>query len=128
MSFRIQLRKAVTGVSVLIAVSGLGQPVFSGVEQQSDVFWMEQFNELSRQIDERSGTLGKVSAAPGQKVLDDNALVLGTDRDPADVILRRTGALLSEYAKRGGTADWKAFADRLSALKERHAATAPAHH
>ncbi len=111
---RLYLRAA--GVCVLVVVAGMVEQACS-TELKLHEFWKGQFKEISQQIDVRGSVLGKVSTVPVQNVLDENALVLNTDRDPADVVLRRTDALLAEYSKRDGSTDWSVFTARLAELK-----------
>jgi hypothetical protein len=54
------------------------------------------------------------------------SLILASDRDPLDVILRRTAALLADIVRLPGAPSLAALESELKALQARAAATAPA--
>lgn len=114
-------RKKPVFVSVLAVLFVTSASVFSSVDKSTDDFWQAQFSELSGQIAAR-GSLSKAAARADQKVLDRNALIWNTDRDPADVVLRRTEAMLADLSKSKGKTNWSAFATRLASLKQNQAA------
>jgi hypothetical protein len=126
---RTKERKGVS-LALAYALSALfiaSAPAFSSAADKSTSdFWHNQFSELSEQINERVSGLGKSAVATDQKVLDRSALIWDTDRDPADVVLRRTEAMLTELSKQKIKADLNVFSSRLAALKRdqeaRHAA------
>ena len=53
-----------------------------------------------------------------------DALILAADRDPADVALRRTAALLADVQQRSPAGRCAAFARQLAGLQQKSAATA----
>lgn len=59
--------------------------------------------------------------APAEHMLDANALLWESDSTPADVVLRRTAALLARLHGMPGTGDLAAEAQRLETLRKRAA-------
>jgi hypothetical protein len=119
-------RKTPAFVYVFVALSIAAAPVLSAaVDKSTADFWQNQFADLSRQITAHA-SLGKKAVADEENVLDRNALIWDTDRDPTDVVLRRTDAMLAELSRQKVKADVGAFSARLAALKQtqeaRHAA------
>ena len=88
------------------------------VDQTTADFWQDQYQELSRQISVHGDALGKKAVFDEPGVLDRNSLIWDTDRDPTDVVLRRTEALLARFSKSKGTADFDSFVYRLATLKQ----------
>lgn len=76
-----------------------------------------RFNTIARNIQER----GQIKAHAGQTFLQD-ALILDTDRDPLDVVLRRTRALLNDIARAPNAPDMKGMARKLTGLDRQAAA------
>ncbi|HEX2958347.1 MAG TPA: hypothetical protein VHO70_16045 [Chitinispirillaceae bacterium] len=83
-------------------------------------FWNQQYSELTQQLITRQTVLSKSAATSTEKVLDPNALVYDTDRDPADIVIRRTEAMLSQFNQNSGKIDLVSFRRRLEALKNQH--------
>lgn len=83
-------------------------------------FWNQQYSELTQQLNERRTSLNKSADVAPSNVLDRNALVFDTDRDPTDIIIRRTEAMLAEFNKNPKNIDIGSFSSRLEALKEQH--------
>lgn len=81
-------------------------------------FWQTQYSELIQQLKEKSGSLSKTMG--DKKVLDLNSLTYDTDRNPTDIIIRRTEAMLTEMSKVQRNSAIKSFASRLAALKLQH--------
>jgi len=105
-------------VCTLIVPYILSTRTFSAtIDKTTTEFWQSRHQELTRQIAVHGVALGKKAVVEEAKVLDRNALIWDTDRDPTDVVLRRTEALLGRYAKSKGTTDWDTFAERLATLK-----------
>jgi hypothetical protein len=82
--------------------------------------WKEQFSELSSHINEKKNVLGKSVIQEQEKVLDRNSLIFDTDRDPTDVVIRRTAAMIAGLSKTKSKANWKDFESRLEVLKQQH--------
>lgn len=85
--------------------------------------WNEQYSDLSSQIAKTKTNLGKRVAFEEEKVLDRNALIFATDRDPTDVVIRRTEAMLAELSKiktKKMKADYNALSLRLATLKKQN--------
>lgn len=119
------LKKAVfLGSAVALLFVWTVEPVFAvTADMQASEFWQSQYTEMSQQLTARTSVLSKLAAVQQQRVLDENALFQDTDRDPTDVVLRRTSALLSRYSKGQGKAEWSKFSARLTELIEAHEAT-----
>ena len=79
--------------------------------------WMDQYARIERQI------AGDVSKQPGAaEMLDCNALILAGDREPLDVAVRRSRALI-EYLKAGAPGgDLDGWGRELDAIVQRRAA------
>jgi len=87
----------------------LGAPPANGadrLDREAD----EQFDELSRQILSQRRWFDRVAASTFRR----EALILATDRDPVDVVLRRTEALRSRLAEMPGAG---ALADEAGELR-----------
>ena len=81
--------------------------------------WAAQFDELGRQITKERKWFQRVESTAYRP----EALILKTDRDPADVVVRRTEALLNHLAGRLGAAGLGERRKQLEALKGRLATT-----
>ena len=104
-------------VFIVLCIVTIAYPV--SVDESTTAFWQDQFSELSHQI-KKHIVLAKTVVISKEKVLDRNSLIFHTDRDPTDVIIRRTEAMLARLSKTESTVDWNSFALRLAALKEQH--------
>ena len=84
-----------------------------------------EYEHLSRRIAEHHGGnargLRKTAAA---KLLDEHSLVWDTDRDPLDVVLRRTEALLKHLIRVRGNAEHREMLRELRSLREQSDAVA----
>jgi hypothetical protein len=83
--------------------------------------WEEQFAALADDLANRAWF---DQVAP--QTLRPEALILPRDRDPLDVVLRRTAALLADLTRRGGAAGLADADPRLAALVKAAAAIQPA--
>jgi len=81
--------------------------------------WAAQFDELGRQITKERKWFRRVESTAYRP----EALILKTDRDPADVVVRRAEALLNHLAGRLGAAGLGERREQLEALKGRLATT-----
>ncbi|MCU0875561.1 MAG: hypothetical protein MUE50_24790, partial [Pirellulaceae bacterium] len=104
--------------ALLLAVRGmpefLGQ--WSGVDLETE--WERQFASLQHDLANRA-QFDKVAG----ETLRPEALVLPSDRDPADLVLRRTAALLADVQR--GRPELVAFERDLAQLQATGAAIAP---
>ncbi len=80
--------------------------------------WRDQYRRTEQQI--RAGTGKQV---PASQVLDRNILILDSDRDPLDVALRRTEALLKELDAISGTPGIGELEKRLNEIRSRESGT-----
>ena len=71
--------------------------------------WQDQYRRTEQRI--RAGTGKQV---PASQVLDRNILILDSDRNPLDVALRRTEALLRELKATSGTPELGGLVKRLA--------------
>ena len=79
--------------------------------------WGEQFDELDRQIGDLRKWFRRVEATTYRK----EALILESDRDPVDVVLRRTEALLKDLKGKLAPGALAAEEKQLEALKHHEA-------
>ena len=82
--------------------------------------WMDQYARIEQQL---AGGIRKQPAAA--EMLEPNALLLGTDRDPLDVAVRRTRALLAHLKAAAAAKDWDHAELELDEIARRGAACAP---
>ncbi len=78
-----------------------------------------EYDQLSRRIaahHARGAGLRKTAPA---KILDEHSFIMDTDRDPVDVVLRRTEALLNHLISTNGNAEHRAMLRKLHALRDR---------
>ena len=77
--------------------------VFSGARADVPVHqtWNAEHRELLRQIDRLKQADKNRRERLSSEALDQQALILPEDRDPLDVVLRRTAALLQYFKQRG---------------------------
>lgn len=105
--------------TALVAILIIAAPARSTTADKSNTdFWQSQYSDFSERIANYRGGLGKTVALDDQKAFDRNALIWDTDRDPTDVVLRRTEAMLADFSKNTSKTDLNAFAARLAALKK----------
>jgi hypothetical protein len=78
--------------------------------------WLRQYNDIKKEI---SRPLAKQSATEASLVADKNLLILPTDRDPLDIVVRRTQALLDNLTKQPHAPDLSKLQLRLNDIKRR---------
>ncbi len=84
----------------------------SGIDHRAEL--RGQFEQLAQEMKDRTWC----DRVAGQS-LHPAALIAPVDRDPAEVVLRRTRALLDHLERNGKDAAWKRFAAELSKLESR---------
>ena len=87
---RPSLTLAVTAVLLAVTSPSLAE---MSVEQS----WNEEHGELTRQINRLKNSKKEWRDRLGAEALDLQALILQTDKDPLDVVLRRTSALIQHF-------------------------------
>ncbi|HEX2959936.1 MAG TPA: hypothetical protein VHO70_24080, partial [Chitinispirillaceae bacterium] len=102
---------------IMVAIMVHTALIIAAGNNQNAGFWQDEYTVISKQISERRGSLAK-AAVQDKNVLDRNALIWDSDRDPADVVLRRTESMLAQFSKYNGKNDWNLFAQRLETLKK----------
>jgi len=107
----------------IILIALLATAETAKAETSVSEFWQQHYSELTQQLSDRKNSLSKVAENSLSKVLDQNALVFDTDRDPADMVIRRTEALLAGLPLNLKRFDRSSFSDRLEALKKQHEST-----
>ena len=133
-------QRRATSMAVL-AVAALLAAARASAEVREDVRddWEFQYRTMGTPYSERDPKdwNGRVTGvrllvndpnAPTEEpyLLDRHAAFWPTDRDQADVVLRRTKALLSHLAAGNpGRGEWQGFSDRLAKLEARFADTKP---
>ncbi len=75
--------------------------------------WNEEFGELSRQIERLKKPDKNRRERLNSEALDRQALIWPEDRDPLDVVLRRTGALIECFKQRYAKQQGQLFSARL---------------
>jgi hypothetical protein len=118
----LKLCKAIFFATVFLTITVMVRKTDCSTKQEYlRDFWKNDYNELSQQINEhRNLEKNRVAANQNKCVLDTNAFIKSSDRDPADVVIRRTEAMLIEYSTRIDKAKWNIFFSRLSVLKSSH--------
>jgi hypothetical protein len=117
-----KLQRMCTPVNFLttICIAALTTAITTNADESISAFWSQQYSELSQQLNEKRTSLNKSVDVSPLNVLDQNALIWDTDRDPTDIILRRTEAMLAQLAQNPHKNNLKSFYDKLSALKQQH--------
>jgi hypothetical protein len=86
--------------------------------QEAEIAWLEEVAAQSERLEAlRSGALPASRFGTPEHVCRTEALILPTDRDPADIALRRTEALLKDLQGLKGVRDLTPERQALSALK-----------
>jgi len=118
MMFTIIWKRALTA----LWVGALSCPRISAAAPSGAVVrdWMDQYVRIEKQIAEG---IGKQPAAA--EMLEPNALILSTDRDPLDVAIRRAGVLLTHLKAGAYSAVWVPWERDLARLVQRSGATTP---
>ena len=94
-------------------------------EQRHEIDLLEETAKQFARLEAlRSGKLPQSRFAKPEHVRRAEALIAPEDRDPADIVLRRTEALLADLQQRKGTRDLTAERQTLAELR-RQAATLP---
>jgi hypothetical protein len=107
--------------TIIMMIAAMISSIAAKSNNLDAAFWQDEYSILSKQISERHSSLSKAAAQDDQYVLDRNSLIWDSDRDPVDVVLRRTASMLSEFSKSGGKTNWKLFEQRLEELKKSQA-------
>jgi len=116
--------------TLLLASAGTlraGQDAASAAKSGLDLpaEWKRQFDKLARELKARGAKQAKLAAS---QAYDPSATVLAADRDPLDIVLRRTAALLADLNLAGRVQAGLADAGRqLVALRARAASIGPSH-
>ena len=92
-------------------------------EIQAD--WEAQYRELTGRIETIHTVTAKKTVTDPGKILDAQALVVAADRDPCDVALRRTRALLGDLAGKVPAGKMRAFKNRFEAIEKTTGASVP---
>jgi hypothetical protein len=103
---------------VFQGISVASESVVSTLSQtQINQFWEQQYSDIEQNCAHKQA-LGKAQAPGSSKsaILDTNALILDSDRDAADVMIRRTQCLLSDIKKRSPAPIVKELEKKLTAL------------
>jgi len=128
MGMRISV--SVIGLAFLLlaeaAAVGAGQDAAPAANGGLDLRaeWKSQFNQLAGELKSRGSAQAQLAAS---QAYDPSATILADDRDPLDVVLRRTAALLADLGPAGqGRAALDEAGRQLEALRTRAASVAPA--
>jgi len=107
-----------TGAVCVFLLLGAAAASAAPVKLDLDAETKAQFDELARQIGNP-----KWFAKVASQAFDPQALILPGDRDPADVVLRRTAALLARLEAMPACLDLSAMAKELTQLRAKAAET-----
>ncbi len=110
-------------IPVIICIATLATVTLSSGNESISEFWNQQYAELTQQLNNKKTSLNKSAEASLSNVLDKNALIFDTDRDPADIVIRRTEAMLTGFTQNPKHFDLASFHHRLEALKGQHEST-----
>lgn len=80
-------------------------------------FYQREFQDIRNRISGSTSLQKSAVCETGGAILDSQALIFATDRDPLDVVIRRTGALLANL-KKSGAGNLDRFELQLSKIKE----------
>ncbi|MBI5388451.1 MAG: hypothetical protein HZA90_27620 [Verrucomicrobia bacterium] len=108
--FRARTARLVMVLTWLGSVAALAaEPIRPDLTEERE----SQFQSLAADLSQRArfNRLASETFRP-------DALVLDTDRDPLDIVVRRTAALLADLKQRGASAKVADAEDRLTALRE----------
>jgi len=97
-------------VSTWIAIPALCAEVAVDLERE----WKDQFDDLRGQIGNRRW-FDKIA----RQTYHRQALILGDDRDPAGIVLRRTETLLADLSREIGPSEHEKFAPELRELRRK---------
>jgi len=114
MKFRERILPILASTFFIMTVS----PLSVSANKPDIDYWQEQFTDINQQITSRSSVLAKSAVVNQGKVLDDNALIWDTDRDPTDVVLRRTESMLADLSKSNNKTNIDLLNIRLNTLKQ----------
>ena len=99
---------------LLISTVLAEKPVYTAVQPVVSEFWDQSFSELAKQIHERQALAKSgIDGYSKGSIIDTQALILSSDRDPLDVQLRRTQALLDNEKKGSWSRDIQRKLDSL---------------
>ena len=88
-------------VTAAVSIVGLyGQVAQAAQQPATMVAWNMEYSELAGQIARLKKWRGVPRDRLRAETLDEQALTLPEDKDPLDIVLRRTGALLEYYKKK----------------------------
>ena len=87
---------------------------------------LAEFCQLQRQIAEHREEARERRALLTSQVLRPDALIRDNDRDPLDIVLRRTRALLADLNRRPGTPDLSGQRARLAEIERARSSVSPA--
>ena len=105
------MSKPIVAISSLLALAAFAAGAPSAAVMKD---WQDQYGRLEKLI---AGDARK--QAPASQMLDTQAQILETDRTPADVVLRRTEALLKHLKTLSNAPDLADLEGQLAAIKAR---------
>lgn len=93
--------------------------------QEAEIVWLEEMASQFERLEAlRTGVLPSSRFGTPEHVWRTEALIFPTDRDPVDIVLRRTEALLKDLRGLKGVRDLKPEQEALSELRRRSEQTA----
>ena len=80
--------------------------------------WQAEYNELSRRLADRGTDAAGLHKRAPAKILDTHSLITDADRNPLDVVMRRTEALLHHLIRTHDNAEHQDMLQELHSLRE----------
>ena len=105
----VAIAAVVLAITIAAGSSFADAVVAPDLKQEQEI----QFTDLNRQLKERVSIHARAS-----QTLHPDALIADSDRDPADIVIRRTGALLVDLKAGASQERLGDFESRLARLKE----------
>jgi len=105
---------------VLVIAAGFAGAVHAEVVNLNDEI-QNQFETIRHDLSRRAAIAGHA-----KETFREESLIPASDRDPADVVLRRTAALMADLKKTGKAKKFASFEKKLSELQKKGADTAVA--
>jgi len=116
------IRLLILSISVLSLPLSAGMRSIAGTAVNDQIVntWKEDFNSIRNEIQAaRAPQALAKRAATESNALDRQSLIRDSDRDPLDVVLRRTEALLNDLSRMPKAPDLRALVKRLNEIKQR---------
>jgi len=108
-------------LSVLLVVSTCMSLAIGAESDEIRGAWEKERREIEKDIKSRPAAENPAASA----LMDKNSRILAGDKSPADVLIRRTGALIAHMKTLSGAAGMKDYRQKLDAIEKRLSRGAP---